>query len=310
MWHIHNGDVAVAAAKRTAIPGEHTPFRECLAVGPVPATDRLEARARFLSEAYGENLLKIRTELLERESALDAASAQSEVILWFEHDLFCFFNFVYLLTRLAKHPRVSAIWSEQSIGLMDPDEMMQRFESRPAVTPSMVKIANGVWRAYTDPDPGSLQSLMRNHSDFPFVREAILLHLSRYPSVHNGLGALENRALSILAAGPLDFGALFNQLNSEVPRFSFGDNEVMRMLWHMANVAVPLVTMTRANGDPPPKTLVTITPAGTNVLEGKVDALSVNPLDTWLGGVHLTGENVWRWDEAEGKLIRSPTAAS
>ena len=42
--------------------------------------------------------------------------------------------------------------------------------------------------------------------------------------------------------------------------------------------------------------MVTITPAGENVLCGEVDNLAVNDPDLWLGGVHLTKENVWRFD--------------
>ena len=37
-------------------------------------------------------------------------------------------------------------------------------------------------------------------------------------------------------------------------------------------------------------------PAGENVLRGAVDDTTVNDPDRWLGGVHLTKENLWRWD--------------
>jgi hypothetical protein len=55
---------------------------------------------------------------------------------------------------------------------------------------------------------------------------------------------------------------------------------------------VPLVTM---NGESP-KVMFAITPAGENVLRGEVDDCAVNDPDTWLGGTHLTKENLWRWD--------------
>jgi hypothetical protein len=312
VWHIHNGDIAVAAARRTAIPGEHVAFRETLATGPVPAHDRLEHRARFLSEAYDQNLLKTRTELLEHEAAFDAAEKHDEIVLWFEHDLFCLMNFVYVLTRLARHPRVSAIWSDQPIGTMEPEELARRFESRAAVLPAMFAIAADVWKAYTASDPSGLQRFIdRDTRDFPFLREGMTLHASRFPSLANGLGEIENRALRLVASGAGDFASLFGRFNEEVPRFGFGDGEVMRLLWHLANVAVPVLTLTRAEGEgPPSKALIAITPAGTNILEGKVDYLDVNPPDIWFGGVHLTRENVWRWDEEKRRLTKSHSTVS
>jgi hypothetical protein len=34
------------------------------------------------------------------------------------------------------------------------------------------------------------------------------------------------------------------------------------------------------------------------VLEGRADHVSLNGIDRWIGGVHLTGTEVpWRWDE-------------
>jgi hypothetical protein len=60
----------------------------------------------------------------------------------------------------------------------------------------------------------------------------------------------------------------------------------------MAWRAVPLITLT---GEPP-KALCTITPAGENVLRGKVDDMTINDPDSWLGGAHVTKERLWRFD--------------
>jgi hypothetical protein len=45
-----------------------------------------------------------------------------------------------------------------------------------------------------------------------------------------------------------------------------------------------------------------LTPAGQEVLEGKRDAIATNGIDTWIGGVHLTGENFWRWNAGARRL--------
>ena len=88
MIHIHNGDLVAALAKRSGIPGEHVAYRESLVIGPiVPGDQWIEDRAHALAERHGEDLLRVRTDLMEQEQLLDAAPSQGEIVLWFEHDL-------------------------------------------------------------------------------------------------------------------------------------------------------------------------------------------------------------------------------
>ncbi len=301
MIHIHNGDVAATLAQRSHIPGEHVPFRESLVTGPVvPGREWIETRARAISEAHGVDLLRVRTELVEQELTLDNARDKGEIVLWFEHDLFCLVHLIYLLQRFAQ-ARVSLVWPAKPLTEHDERELHLLFESRAEVTPSMKSIAARVWQAYTSPDPAALNEwLERDTPDFPFLREGLTLHASRFPSTANGLGAIVQRALAHMASGFTDFATIFDHLAAEVPRFGFGDSEVIRILRAIAWCAVPLLTI---SGDPP-KAICTITPAGENVLRGEVDNLAVNDPDAWLGGVHLTKENVWRYDGA--RLSRQP----
>jgi hypothetical protein len=290
--HIHNGDVVAAAAKRSDIPGEHIAFRESLVTGPVlPGDAWIETRARALSEAHDQDLLRVRTELLEQEQALDRSVARGEVVLWFEHDLYCLIHLIYLLQRLPEG-RISLVWCPIPLSENEERGLHLLYESREAVTPAMITIARKVWRAYTSPDPTALNDwLRRDTPDFPFLRDGIALHASRFPSDTNGLGAIEQRSLTHIANGFTDFATIFDHMTAEVPRFGFGDTEVFRHLKAMATRPVPLITL---NGEPP-KAICTITPAGENVLKGEVDDLVINDPDLWLGGTHLTRDTQWRW---------------
>jgi len=295
MIHLHNGDVVAALARRSDIPGEHVVWRESLVTGPVvPGDEWIEYRAHALADRYDEDLLRVRTDLLEQEQRLDHAGEQGEVVLWFEHDLFCLAHLIYLLQRIAAD-RLSLVWCPTPLGEQDERALHLLFESRAAVTPMMLKAAREAWAAYTSSDPTSLNRwLERDTPDFPFLREGLTLHASRFPSTRNGLGEIEQHALELIAAGTSEFGALFDILNERVPRFGFGDTEVFRIVRSMATCAVPLVTISGTV----PKALFTITPAGMNVVGAEVDNVAVNDPDVWLGGAHLTKENVWRWDGA------------
>ena len=300
--HIHNGDVVTAAAQRAGIPGEHFAFREALISGPVvPGKDWIETRARALADTHNpQDLLRTRTGLLEQEIVLgDLPKKEGEIVLWFEHDLYCLVHLLYLLQRL-DGARLSLVWCPVPLNENDERELHLQFESRRAVTPAMLAAAREAWKAYVAPDPTALNRwLERDTPDFPFLREGFTLHASRFPSVTNGLGAIEQRLLSLIATGATDFGSVFNAMSSDLPRFGFGDSEVIRTLQAMAWCAVPLVTLT---GDAP-KLIATITAAGENVLSGAVDDTTVNDPDRWLGGVHLTKENLWRWDAAARSIV-------
>lgn len=302
MIHIHNGDVVAEAAKRAGIDGEHLPFREALAVGPVPRGVDVETRARFLSDGYRENLLRVRNGLIDQERALDAAMDHDEVVLWFEHDLFCLANLLRMLERFATHRRLTLVWSPEPLSQED---LVLRFEGRAAVTPMMIEYARRAWAAFTSPDPRELNPLIREDArEFPFLRDGLTLHASRFPSTLNGLGTVEQRLLEAIGLGSADFIAIFNRFDPDPPRLGFGDSEAKRKLGVLASLVVPLVTMSEEAGTGP-KASYARTEIAEKVLRSEADAVIVNDPDEWIGGVHVTRENLWRWDADRREIVAS-----
>lgn len=298
-------------ARRANIPGRHVPFRETLITGPVraglTAHEWIEERARFLSENYDQNLLRTRTDLLEQELMLDQARHEDEVVLWFEHDLFCLINFLYLLGRLGKAKHLTIIWCPDPLGAMDEEELFKVFDSRAAVQPSILRTATNAWDAYTSDDATALNRFVADTTDFAFLRDGFRLHASRFPSLRNGLSEVEKRAMEGIAAGASDFLALFTRFDQAPPRFGFGDGEFLRHLRRLASCAVPMITIAEAEGKPP-KVLFALTPAGQNVLDAKADFIDLNNAGFWLGGAHLTRERMWRWDEQRREIAPSRSA--
>ena len=39
------------------------------------------------------------------------------------------------------------------------------------------------------------------------------------------------------------------------------------------------------------------------MLRGDADFVELNGLDLWLGGVHLSPNNLWRWDESAERIV-------
>jgi len=252
----------------------------------------------------------VRNELLEQEQLLDHVREEGEVVLWFEHDLFCLANLLYLLSRLTKVHRLSLIWCARPLGTQEDAEIFQQYHSRYAVAPAMMNAAAMAWRAYISEEATDLNKLLdADFVDFPFLRDGFVLHASRFPSLRNGLGEVEQRALAGIEGGATDFAALFAHFDQSPPRFGFGDGEFLRHLRRLATCAVPMITITEAENETPPKALFALTPAGRNVLEGKVDFIELNNAGFWLGGAHLTRARLWRWDGALRRLVSQPAAS-
>ena len=299
--HIHNGDVVAVRAKRASISGDHLVFRESLIGGPVVEGEGwIERRAKFLATVAGEDVLRMSNRLFEQEQAIAAAAANAEeIVLWFEHDLFCLVHLVYLLPRVPSG-RTSLVWHDQPLGELQPEELLRVHARRRPATREMISAAREAWQAYTATDPVALGALLSaSYENFPFLREGLALQASRFPSTRNGLGVIEQRVLEFIADGATDFSALYNRFWSSYPRFGFGDTEVLRHVHLLAGRRIPLIHLTEGSEG---KASFTITDQGEAILAG-ADDIAVNGIDTWLGGVHLTPQTLWRWDSQKAQIV-------
>ncbi len=127
MFHIHNGDSTANTLREFGFPGDHVAFQEVLMAGPTPASlsgdEWLDVRAKFLSKEYDLKLDDCKSDLLKQEATLQRFSEYDEIILWFEHDLFCQINLIYLLDWFSKQSlektRLSLICIGEFSGVKD-----------------------------------------------------------------------------------------------------------------------------------------------------------------------------------------------
>jgi hypothetical protein len=129
--------------------------------------------------------------------------------------------------------------------------------------------------------------------------------VEEYPSTGNGLSRTADAALRALAAGPLKAGALFTAIQRAEERPFMGDWSFWDMLRAMASARVPLVRLDGDESGTMARRTVEITSAGRSVLDGRDDAVALNGIDEWRGGVHLLGidRSPWRWDARAETLV-------
>jgi hypothetical protein len=327
MLHIHNGDAAAGVAKQSTIPGEHFAWREALIEGPAPAdvssAEWRKLRAAHLSDSYELDPIETENELQAQEEKLASYLDHDEVMLWFEHDLFCQINLLYLLDWFAQRElgttRLSLIFvgeypglpNFRGLGELNPDQMASLFPGRHEVTATEFNLARMAWAAYRSPDPSGIEALRETDtSAIPFLKQALTLHLEKFPSVRNGLGRIQNRGLEFIQDGSRKFVELFPRFGNAEPRYGLGDAQFWMALRRMSDAQQPLLKVSNggsANGSLSPEHMqdatFDVTEIGAAVLKNQADFVDINGVDTWLGGVHLSGKtNLWRWDDQRQKL--------
>ena len=319
--HIHNGDASADVAKQTSIPGEHFAWREALIDGPAPVTANEEewrrVRARHLSDAYGVEPAECERESIAQEQKLASFADYEEVVLWFEHDLFCQVHLMYLLNWFANRDlgktKLSLICigsfpgreNFRGLGELSAQELGSLFPARQPVTREQLDLARRAWDAYRSIDPRDLETLLqKDTSALPFLRPALQGHLRRFPSTANGLGSIENRVLQLVDSGLNNFRDLFRRFGEVEPVYGLGDKQFWLTLRRLADANQPLL---RISGErPSPDTTIELTDLGRAVLRGDGDFVLLNGIESWLGGVYLSDErNLWRWDDKSQAIVQA-----
>ena len=273
-------------------------------------------RARYLAANYELNPDKSEEELRQQEKILADFRDYQEVVLWFEHDLFCQTNLIHLLNWFSHQSdwsdtTVSLICTDRfpgiddfrGLGQLNPQQLASLFAQRQEVTKVQLELAHAAWLAYGAPDPTAIeQLLLHDTSPLPFLKHAFELHLQRFPYKSNGLGRIENLALGIVAAGTTRFDEVFARFGSTEPVYGLGDSQFWNALMRLSDCANPLLKIERTSAIRDAQ--VTITNLGHTALSQQMDFVELNGIDLWLGGVHLKGtSDVWRWDDEGHRLV-------
>jgi len=309
--NITNGDCAVEIMQQAGIAGEFLPWRDVLHEGPVPETSSLESlskiRVGFIAEKGWGELEAVSKSFIERDELLSSHHNYDKVILWFEHDLYDQLQLLQILDWFQEHKAeqvsLSLICTEQYLGLLSPDEMSSLFKYETPVDDAQLKLAKQAWAAFREPTPEEWSALLQQDtSALPFLEGAIIRMLEEFPSQFNGLSRTEQQALSIIAAGEQRPGKVFGGNQTLEDRVFMGDTGFWDILRSFLTSSSPLVTLPagkRLTLPSTPDQALMITPEGKAVLSGKRNWLEIKAPDRWIGGVHLTRDNVWTWDGAD-----------
>lgn len=313
IFHILNGESLVGTFKETTFCGPYHAWKEDVTTGSIAgeadSDDWLEHRARELIREFELNEAhECLSGLKRQEQQLEQSLKADEIVLWFENDYFCQMNQAFILawyaTRLQTSSKISIfrLESDVPLGALQSSDFEVLFPQRISAPDEVMDLAASVWNAVSSSDPRSIVALRKQNTQaLPLIDRALKCHLSRFPSVKNGLGRIEQTLLEILSAGSMTLGNLYPRFAERHSDFGYGDGHIWISLRKLARLRVPLVEI--HDSEETVNTQLSSRPQAAEVLSGNVDAIALSGIDRWVGGVHLRDDDIYRWDEARQEIV-------
>lgn len=308
MLAITPGDCAAEQLRAAGLATDVLPWRDLLHEGPVPAgltpAELSTVRARYVAGLGWADPARAGAEFAARDAALATAAARPpEIVLWFDLNLVNRLALLQVLDRLTelRGPQLAGVTlaEPRTFGGTGPTDLHRLFGARRPVTAAMREHAAAAWAAFRAPDPTGLVEHLGS-GPLAGLGTALARHLEQFPGATDGLAGTERRALTAVAAGAVDFSAVYRAVTAADDPPWLGDSVLRAHVRRLADAPRPLLRIE-------PDGRHRLTDDGHTVLAGRADHLALGGVDHWLGGVHLTSGTPWRYDAQQARLLRRPS---
>ncbi|NNG09510.1 MAG: DUF1835 domain-containing protein [Arenibacter sp.] len=287
--HITNGDVLTEKLRTLNLQGDIITWREMLCEGKTETNVGSESfwktRFEFLNKNYKISKSWFIDKTLKEYRSLCSHKQEDHIVLWFENDLFDQINMLAVISWLKTHrpyAQISLVSGDQEVkmdnllglGSLTEDQLRKVFNNRTLLTQDDVEYADYVWQLYCSDNPIRLENLKDFDSfQFAHLSGAIEAHLLRFPTIKNGLNAVENNILKLaIDTKPKTKSALLHAVLNNQGVYGFGDTQYERVITKLK----PLFS----NFNP-----VRLSKKGKEILEGKTSYYScIQENDAYLGG--------------------------
>jgi len=303
--NIVNGDSVIEVMRKSSISGNFLPWQDFLHEGPIPEGLSLEAlskiRAKFISEKGLGKFDEIYQSFRERDSTLKTFKKYDKIFLWFEHDLYDQLQLIQILDWFAKYAstntNIFVISPENYLRRSTPRELEQfLLYNKELVTHNHYITARKAWSALSSSTPFAWEKLLTDDtSTLPFLKDAVKRLLEEYPNTKNGLSRTAHQALLSISRKKTNPIEIFESYQRTEKRIFMGDV----LFW---DILKQLIEKNLLNSTESGQCLK-LTSFGEEVLQGKSSWMKSKQIDSWIGGVHLTPDNIWCWDIDEEKII-------
>jgi hypothetical protein len=236
--HVLPGDAIVEEIRKTGIDGEVIVCRECLIAGDADAEtlhEFWEQRAHFIMSEYGEDEIEYYDKVAEQLTKLLDLTADDEVNLWFEYELFCSVNMWFCLSLLSETEaavyRVEpAVLTEDDrwdgFGKLSQADLKKCFGERRKLTRDDIALGSKLWNAFRRNDAVELERLSAVAPPaFPYLAEVCAAAVEKDTRPREIIAEIEFE-------GKREFDEIFAEFTRRAGVYGLGDLQVQRLLDH------------------------------------------------------------------------------
>ncbi|MAD98480.1 MAG: DUF1835 domain-containing protein [Flavobacteriaceae bacterium] len=245
--HITNGDSTTDYLKKIDLQGDYITWREMLCEGKTTIDVGSESfwknRFSYLKSSYKITKQKFINYTLKEYRNLCNKKNLDEIVLWFENDLYCQINMIAVLSWIKRyrdgytislvHPPQKQKTLFKGFSELTENQIQQQYKKRVLLSQDDIEYADYIWQLYCSESPLRLETVHKFNPMSPFqnLTTAIENHLKRFPSIGNGLNAVENNIVQIANQTKLKSKEqLVGKILQAQPNFGFGDLQYFQKL--------------------------------------------------------------------------------
>lgn len=297
--HIVSGTTVINVMKQEKLTGDFLAWQDFLHIGPIPKSFSLQQlskiRAYFLSEHRYATLNKALKTFEYRNNILENHKNYKKIILWFELDLYDQLQLLQVLdwfeTYRSVEVEVTLVLTNRHFAEYSFQEFQEALFHEETMTNKHFELAKKAWSSFSNATPLSWFKLLNEpNSNLLSLKNSIQRLLEEYPNTMNGLSRTAHQALLTISK---------NEKKQKTDIFMESQKQEKQpfiadiIFWEILDDFVEYKLIIKKSNN------IYITDLGKDILNGKKNWIAIKNIDHWIGGVHLSNDNLWCWNIQE-----------
>ena len=239
--HILNGAATLQLFRKSGLDGEVVVWNEILVEGPtiqdISSEEFRELRKSFTSRQFPDH--DYDDMVWGIWQVLNSQQEFSEIVCWYEYDLFCQINFMAMIDWLNRNKpkhNVSIVCSGfddegelKGLGEWSPDYYATLYGQRMPLDASQRSMASDIWKLYCSGQHDKLIKIAEG-STLPYLKDALSSHIRRFPWTTDLLNEHQRMILSWVNEGIDSERQLVGKCLRNNGYYGFGDLQYFNML--------------------------------------------------------------------------------
>ncbi len=244
--HITNGSILSENLRQMGIAGDILTWNEMLCEGPtqyhIDSDEFYKTRKTFFKDTYNVESKDYKSKFIDEIEKINSTDNYSEIVLWFEYDLFCHINLVAVIALLEQKQidlplylvcsgRVSGEKDLKGLSELTSEQLHAHYESKVRLKKEDLNIAIAVWRIYCGDNHNDIKPFITKPSSFTYLSNCLKAHLKRFPNTENGLCSIETNILQLIDKREIkSMNQLLGYALTYQGYYGYGDTQIERMI--------------------------------------------------------------------------------